>query len=167
MDPQVGESLDCLSFSFCSTLFPCISFRQKKFWTKFWEGVGVWPTLNWPFITSGYGLYCSLPFFWAFQLMSSQFCLESHLLSWHQGLSVGYPQFLTSPCYPPLINLLILCISPPSPLTLDPAPFFFSPSLFLPNPFHPVPPVTILLLLLNRSEESTLGLPTSWALHGL
>ena len=85
------------------------------------------------------------PFGWAFQLMSSQLCPESRLLPWHQGLSVGYPQFPTSHCYTPVFNLLTLCISPPSPLTLDPAPFFFSPSLFLPNPFHPVPPVIILL----------------------
>ena len=65
------------------------------------------------------------PLGWAFQLMSSQFCLESLLLSWHQGLSVGYPQFPTSPCYPPLFNLLALHIFPPSPLTLDPV-FLFS-----------------------------------------
>ena len=107
------------------------------------------------------------PLGWAFQLMSSQFCLESLLLSWHQGLSVGYPQFPTSPCYPPLFNLLTLHIFPPSPLTLDPAPFFFSPSLFLPNPFHSVPPVIILLPLLDRTKESTFGLPTSCALHSL
>ena len=31
MDPQVGQTLDGLSFSLCSTLCPCISFRQEQF----------------------------------------------------------------------------------------------------------------------------------------
>jgi hypothetical protein len=34
MDPQVGQSLDGISFSLCSTLYHCISFRQEQFWVK-------------------------------------------------------------------------------------------------------------------------------------
>jgi hypothetical protein len=34
MDPQLGHSLDALSFSLCSTLCPSISFRQEQFWIK-------------------------------------------------------------------------------------------------------------------------------------
>ena len=40
MDPVVGQSLDGLSFSLCSTLCPCISFRQEQFWVKFLKRVG-------------------------------------------------------------------------------------------------------------------------------
>jgi hypothetical protein len=32
IDPQVEQSLYSLSFSLCSTLCPCISFRQEQFW---------------------------------------------------------------------------------------------------------------------------------------
>jgi hypothetical protein len=42
MDPLVGQSLDDLSFSLCSTLCPCISFRQEQFWVKNLEMSG-WP----------------------------------------------------------------------------------------------------------------------------
>ena len=37
MNPYMGQSLDGLSFSFCSTLCPCIYFRQKSFWVKIFE----------------------------------------------------------------------------------------------------------------------------------
>jgi len=145
MDPQVGQFLDGLSFSFCSTLIPAFRLDRRNSGLNFEKGWGgsnpqlvAIPNLwIWSLLLS--------PFGWAFQLMSSQLCPESRLLSWHQGLSVGYPQFPTSHCYTPVFNLLTLCISPPSPLRLDPAPFFFSPSLFLQNPYHPVPPVIILL----------------------
>jgi hypothetical protein len=40
--PEVGQSLDGLSFSFCSALCPCISFWQEEFWTNIFE-LGVWP----------------------------------------------------------------------------------------------------------------------------
>ena len=39
--PKVGQSLDGLSFSFCSILCCCISFRQEKFWVKIFE-MGEW-----------------------------------------------------------------------------------------------------------------------------
>jgi hypothetical protein len=45
MDPQVGQSLDGLSFSLCSALCPCISFRQEQFWVKILE-MGGWPILQ-------------------------------------------------------------------------------------------------------------------------
>jgi hypothetical protein len=40
MDPQVGQSLYGLSFSLCSILCPCISFRQEQFWVKIFEMSG-------------------------------------------------------------------------------------------------------------------------------
>ena len=42
MDPQVGQSLNGLSFSLCSTLCPSIPFRQEPFWVKNLEISG-WP----------------------------------------------------------------------------------------------------------------------------
>jgi hypothetical protein len=42
MDPQVGQSLDGLSYSLCSILCPCISFRQEQFWVNIFE-MGGWP----------------------------------------------------------------------------------------------------------------------------
>jgi hypothetical protein len=42
MDPQVGQSLDSLSFSLCFTLWPHISFRQEPFWVKNFE-MNEWP----------------------------------------------------------------------------------------------------------------------------
>ena len=41
----MGQSLDGLSFSLCSTLCPCISFRQEQFWVKILE-MGRWPHLS-------------------------------------------------------------------------------------------------------------------------
>ena len=107
------------------------------------------------------------PFGWAFQLMSSHFCLENLLPSWHQGLSVGYPQFPTSHCYTPVFNLLTLCISPPSPLTLDPAILFLLAFSLSPKPFSPCTSCDYFAPLLNRCKEFSLGLPTSSALCGL
>jgi hypothetical protein len=40
LDPQVGQSLDGLSFSLCSTLCLCISFRQEQFRVKIFEKDG-------------------------------------------------------------------------------------------------------------------------------
>ena len=136
MDPQVGESLDGLSFSFCSTLFTAFPLDRRNSGLNFEKGWGgsnpqlvAIPNLCiWFLLLSPLG--------WLFQLMSSQFCSQSQLLSWHQGLSVGYSQFPISHCYTPLFNLLTHCLSPSSPLTLDPAPFFsplfsFSQILFI------------------------------------
>ena len=135
MDLQVGESLDGLSFIFCSTLIPAFPLDRRNSGLNFEKGWGgsnpqlvAIPNLwIWSLLISPLG--------WAFQLMSSQFCLESLLLLYHQGLSVGYPQFPISHCYTTLFNSLTLHISPPSPLTLDPAPFFLLPLSLSPKPF--------------------------------
>ena len=42
LDLQVCQSLDRLTFSICSTLFPCISFRQEQFWVNIFE-MSLWP----------------------------------------------------------------------------------------------------------------------------
>ena len=34
MNPQMGRSLDGLSFRLCSTFCPCLSFGQEHFWVK-------------------------------------------------------------------------------------------------------------------------------------
>jgi hypothetical protein len=47
MDPEVGQSLDGRSFSLCSTLCPCISFRQKQFWVNIFEIGGCLYPSNW------------------------------------------------------------------------------------------------------------------------
>ena len=76
------------------------------------------------------------PLCWVFQLMSSLLGPGSLLLSWHLGLSGGYPQFPIPHCYTPLFNFLTLCTSPPSPPIPDSAPLF-------PLPLHsssPKPP---------------------------
>ena len=134
MDPQVGQSLDGLSFSLCSTLCPCISFRQEQFWVKFLDMCG-WPDslTGMPCLTSSYGLNTfSLSSVGEFQLMSSPWGPGRLLLSWHLGLSGCYPQFPIPHCYTPLFNFLTLCTSPPSPLIPDFTPLFpsdFSKSL--------------------------------------
>jgi hypothetical protein len=59
------------------------------------------------------------PLCWAFQLISSLLSPRRLLLSWHLGLSGGYPQFLIPHCYIPLFNFLTLCISSPSQVAAD------------------------------------------------
>ena len=66
------------------------------------------------------------PLCWVFQLMSSLLGPGSLLLSWHLGLSGGYPQFPIPHCYTPLFNFLTLCTSPPSPPIPDSSPFTIS-----------------------------------------
>jgi hypothetical protein len=86
-----GAALDGLSLSLCSTLCPCISFRQEQLWVKILE-MGGWPhpSTGEPCLTSGYGLNrFSLPF--VFQLMSSLWGPWRLLISWHLGLSGCYP----------------------------------------------------------------------------
>jgi hypothetical protein len=47
MAPQVGQSLDGTSFSFCSIFCPCLSFGQEHSWVlKLWD-VWVAPSLDW------------------------------------------------------------------------------------------------------------------------
>jgi hypothetical protein len=54
----------------------------------------------------GYGLYMSLLFFWALQLISSLLGPGSLLLSWHLGLASGCSQFPISHCYTCLFKFL-------------------------------------------------------------
>jgi hypothetical protein len=153
----VGQSLDSLSFILCSTLCPCISFRQEQFWVKILEMVG-WPHPS----IEGHLLIRSLqvlyPLCWVFQLMSSPLPNGSLLLSCLQGLFDGYSQFHVSHCYTPPFNFPTLYTSPPppSPPTPDPAPLFTHPLLFLSSPTHSLPPVSILFPILSRTEASTL-----------
>ena len=42
MDPQVGQSLDGLSFSLCSIFCPCFSIGKENFWNENFEMSG-WP----------------------------------------------------------------------------------------------------------------------------
>ena len=90
MDPQVGQSLDGLSFSLGSTICLCISFRQEQIWIK------ILRTVDGPICQLGtvpnlwiWSLEVLPPFCWVFQLMSSLLGPGSLLLSWNLGLSVG------------------------------------------------------------------------------
>jgi hypothetical protein len=132
--------------------------------------MGGWPhpTTRGPCLTFGYGLYRlgSPSPCWVFQLMSSLLGPGSLLISWHLGTSDGHPQFPIPHCYTPLFNFLNLCISPPSPPTLDSdththththTPLYSPlPPIFLPSPSYPLPPVSILFPLLRRPEASIL-----------
>jgi hypothetical protein len=138
MDPQVGQSLDGLSFSLCSTFCPVISFRQEQFWVKILK-MGWWPhpSTRGHALTTGYGLdWFSLPFVGVFQLTSSTWGPWSLFLSWHLGLSGCYPQFPTPHYYIPLFNFLTFCTSPLSPPKPDSFPLLPSPSS-LPPKFLP------------------------------
>ena len=92
----VVQSLDGLSLSLCSTLCPCISFRQENFWVKMFD-MGGWSNLS----TGGsvYALdmvstYSLSPLLGisanvisvVFQLMSFLLSPGNLLLSWHLGL---------------------------------------------------------------------------------
>ena len=95
INPQVGQSLDGLSFSLCSTLCSCISFRQKQFCVESLE-MGGWPlpSTRRTWLTSGYALHrFSFPICGIFQIMSSPWGLGRLLISCHLGISGGYHQF--------------------------------------------------------------------------
>jgi len=111
MNSQVGQSLNDLSFSLCSILCLCISFRQEQFWIKNLE-VSEW--LHPQTRGLGYGLY---------RLGIS----TKLLLSWHLKLAGGYTQFSIPYFYTPLFNFLTLCISSPSPPMYDLVPSFTPP----------------------------------------
>ena len=137
MDPQVGQSLDSLSFILCSTLCPCISFRQEQLWVKILE-MGGWPHPSikgcvYPLDMVSTGFPSPL---WGISAnaIPSQMGPGRLLLSWHLGLSGCCPLFSIPHCYTPLFNFLILCTSPQSPPTPDPA-LFPPPTLpSLPGP---------------------------------
>jgi hypothetical protein len=123
--PQVGQSLDGVSFSLCSTFCPHISFRQEQFWVKIlWRDgpipqPGAMPNL-WI-----WSLQVLSPLCWVFQLISSPLGPGSLLLFWHLGLADGYPSsaspiatHLFSISWPSvhLARLLPHLILPPTPL---------------------------------------------------
>ena len=140
--PHVGQSLDGFSFSLCSTLCPCISFRQEQFWVK------ILRVMDSPILQPGampnlwiWSLQVLPPLCGVLQLMSSLWGPGRLLLSWHLGLSGCYPQFLIPHCYTPLFNFLtsvhllyllpylILPLFFPSPSSLPPK--FLPPSTSL------------------------------------
>jgi hypothetical protein len=129
----VGQSLDGLSFSLCSTLVPGFLLDRSNSELKFLRLVsGAIPqTGETPNLSIGFLSLC-----WVFQLMSSLLGPGSLLISWSLRLSVGYPQFPIPHCYTSPDALT----SSLSPHTHDPAhsfplPLFFSfqfcPSLYL------------------------------------
>ena len=134
MNPQVGQSLDGLSFGLCSTLCPYVSFRQEQFWVKFLKRVGgpipqlaVIPNL-WI-----WSLQVLSPLCWAFQLISSLWGPGNLLLSWHLGLPGGYPQFPIPHCYTIPFNFLTLWFKKKFNLNSIPQTF----------PLHPLTPTMI------------------------
>ena len=129
----MGQSLDGLSFNLCSTLFPCISFREEQFWVKYLEmsgrpipqSVGHAELLNMILTGSPSPLRGISP--WAPGRL---------LLSWHLGHSGCYLHLPIPHCYKLLFNFLTLFKSPLSP----PIPNFplplFSSSQVPPTYFH-------------------------------
>ena len=86
------QSLDGLSFSICSTLCSCISFRQEQFWVKNFE-MGGWPhpSTECHVFSLDMSFQVLFPFCWVFQLMLSSLSPGNLLLLWHLELSNGYP----------------------------------------------------------------------------
>jgi len=95
------------------------------------------------------------PLCWVFWLMSFLLDPGSLLLSWHQGLSSGYPQFSSPHSYTPPFKFLTLCIFPQSPPTHDFPPFPL-PSGSLPDPSLPLPPTIIFFPFLSTTKASAL-----------
>ena len=138
--PLTNEYLPCVFFCDCVT-----SFRMNF--------LGPSICLKW--------FYCSEQTPWVFQLMSSPLSSRSLSLSWHLGLSCGYLQLHIPNCYVTLFNFLTLYHSLLFPyLILHPFP---PPSpLFLLNPSHPPPPVSIFFSLLQRTEVPHFGYRIIW-----
>jgi hypothetical protein len=157
MDPQVEHCLDVLSFSLCSTLCPCISFRQEQLWVKILE-MGGWPH---PSIKG-----CVYPL----DMVSTGFPfplldISANVIptgSWEPLAFLASGTFLWLPpvSHPPLLHTPVqfpdpLYFSPVSSHTCSCSLSLPSP-LFLLSPSHPLPPVIILFPLLSRTEASTL-----------
>ena len=105
------------------------------------------PSLNWgaggglPKLWIG-SLQALSPLCWVFKLMLLPLGPGNLLVSWHLGLSSGYPVFPILHCCILPINSMTLCASLMSPSTPDPVPLFPPfPSLTL------VPPLLCLLSL--------------------
>jgi hypothetical protein len=136
MDPQVGSLWMAFPLVSAPHFVPVFPLDRSNSWLKIWRWVGgpisqlgAFPNL-WI-----WSLQLLLSLCWAFQLISFPLGPRSLLLSWHLGLSAGYPQFPIPHCYTSLFKFLTLCIPSLSPPLPDPAPFYSPPSLppkFLP-----------------------------------
>ena len=135
------QSLNGFSFSLCSTLGSRISFRHGKFWVKSLEMRG-WPHSPTRGLASPLDMVST-------DSPSPLLGISANLTpvgSWEPltflasetSFYGGYPQFPIPHCYIPLFNFLTLCISPTSPLILDPvSPLSPSSYPFLPPKFLP------------------------------
>ena len=63
IDPKLDWSLGGLPFSLSSIFFPCISFREKQFWVKVFEGSLVTAFLHWGpvYVLEGVSLHAPSP----------------------------------------------------------------------------------------------------------
>jgi hypothetical protein len=170
----VGQSLYGLSFSFCSTLCPYISFLQEEFWINIFE-VDRWPHSS----TGGHAYPLELvstgsisPWLGISAKVLPVEPLGNLLGPWHLGLFSGYPLFSLSLShyYTPTFKFLTLCTSPPSPPLSKLAPF--SLPLLAPLPPRSLSlyfPEIILFPLLSSTVASTLwcDLLSSWVSYGL
>jgi len=98
--PRWKQSLDGLSFSLCSTLCPCISFRQKQFWVNIFE-MCAWAhsSTGGLFLTSGYDSTGSLSTLLGISANIIPLGSWKYLDSWYFGLPSGYPHFPIRHCY--------------------------------------------------------------------
>ena len=142
----MGSSLNGLSFSFCSTLCPCVSFTQEQFWVKILEMGG------WPHLSAWMDMVLPGSFSPLWGISANVWGPGRLLLSWHLGLSGCCPLFSIPHCYTPLFNFLILCTAPPSP----PKPNSVSLSSLLLSSSQVPPTLIILFPLLSSTEASTL-----------
>ena len=155
MDAQVGQSLDGLSFSLCSTFCPCISFRQDQFWIKDlngWVAPLPQPELC---LTSEYGLYrFSLPFVGHFSYCHPCWDLRTScfpgIWDFLVLLPVPHPPLLHNSIQFP--DPLYIFLSSPTP---DPASSFSLASFLPPSLSLPLLPVISLFPLLSRTEAYT------------
>ena len=133
MDPQVGQFLDGLSFSLCSTLCPHIFFRQEQFWFKLLRRMGG------PIPQQGsvpnlwiWFLQVLSPLFGVFQLMSPCWVLGASYFCWLP--SIPHPPLLYN-----YVQFPYLCISPHLLPHLILTPLFTLPGL---SPIKSFPPST-------------------------
>ena len=130
MDPGGRKPLNGISFSLCSTLCSCISFRQEQFWVNIFEIGERNHSSTRDHISPLDIVQVISPLCRVFQLVSCSLGSGSLFLSWHLGLSGSYTHFPNSHCYISLFNFLTLSTSPLAPPTPAHAlPFPFQSSL--------------------------------------
>jgi hypothetical protein len=157
-DGSPGETVLEWPFHRCSTLCPCISFREEQFWVKSFE-MSMWPHPS----TGGmpnlwiWSLQVLAPLCWVFQLMSSLFSPEDPFAFLDSGTFWWLTQFPIPHCYT-LFKFLTLCLSFQSP-----------PYLILPDPALVSLPTHVIILfpLLSRTEASKIWVLSSSASYGL